>query len=173
MTKIIFGPTLVGKTTLYNLIAKLNKFRVFDLDLEIEKQVKTSCHDFILTNGEANFRALELKVLSDLVAQSPDYIFLGGGFISNKVNRDFLLKLPVSDFLFVYLKLSYREFLIRQNKKTSRNTRPLLNSSKSFFLKRTLVGKKIKCKIIDTNNLVPKEILEKILNSEHTVIKGV
>ncbi len=170
MTKIIFGPTLVGKTTLYTLISDLNKFRVFDLDLEIEKQVKMSCRDFILTNGVTSFRTLELKVLKDLMAQNPDYIFLGGGFISNKTNRKFLLKLPVCDFSLIYLKLSYREFLIRQNKKENQDTRPLLNSSKSFFLKRTLVGKKIKCRVIDTKNLAPKEILKKIINSRPTVI---
>ncbi len=170
MTKIIFGPTLVGKTTLYTLISDLNKFRVFDLDLEIEKQVKMSCRNFILTNGETSFRTLELKVLKELVAQKPDYIFLGGGFISNKANREFLLKLPINDFLLFYLKLSYREFLIRQNKKINQNTRPLLNSSKPFFLKRTLVGKKIKCKVIDTKNLAPKKILKKIINIKPTVI---
>ena len=170
MTKIIFGPTLVGKTTLCTLISDLNKFKVFDLDLEIEKQVKMSCRDFILTNGETSFRTLELKVLKDLVAQKPDYIFLGGGFISNKANREFLLKLPVIDFQLIYLKLSYREFLIRQNKKINQNTRPLLNSSKSFFLKRTLVGKKIKCEVIDTKNLAPKEIFKRIINSRPTVI---
>ncbi len=172
MTKIIFGPTLVGKTTLYNLLTNLNQFKVFDLDLEIEKQVKKTCRDFILSEGEARFRALELKVLSDLVTQKPNFIFLGGGFISNKVNRDFISKLLASDFLLVYLKLSYHEFLVRQNKNTNQSTRPLLNSSKSFFLKRTLVGKKIKCTTVDTKNLSPKEVLTKILNIKR-IFKGV
>lgn len=166
MTKIIFGPTLVGKTTLYNLLTNLNQFKVFDLDLEIEKQIETSCRDFILSEGEVSFRALELKVLSELLTQKPDFIFLGGGFISNKVNRSFLSKLPTCDFLLVYLKLSYREFLVRQNKETNQSIRPLLNSNKSFYLKRTLAGKKIKCKTIGTKNLTPEELLTKILKSK-------
>lgn len=164
MTKIIFGPTLVGKTTLYNLLTNLKQFKVFDLDSEIEKQVNLSCRDFILSEGETNFRVLELKVLSNLLAKKPGFIFLGGGFISNKTNRNFLLNLPDTDFLLVYLKLSYREFLVRQNKETNQSMRPLLNSNKSFYLKRTLAGKKIKCKTIDTKNLSPEEVLTKILN---------
>ena len=164
MTKIIFGPTLAGKTTLYNLLTNLNKFKVLDLDLEIEKQVKMTCRDFILSNGEANFRALELKVLRDLLKQEPDFIFLGGGFISNKANRSFILNLPTSDFLLAYLKLNYRDFLFRQSKEINKSVRPLLNSGKSFFLKRTLVGKKIKCVTIDTKNQTPEEVLTKILN---------
>lgn len=164
MTKIIFGPTLAGKTTLYNLLTNLNKFKVFDLDLEIEKQVKMTCRDFILSEGEASFRALELKVLSNLLLQKPDFVFLGGGFISNKANRNFILNLPNSDFLLVYLKLSYRDFLVRQSKVTNQSVRPLLNSGKTFFLKRTLVGKKIKCVTIDTKNQTPEEIFTKILN---------
>ncbi len=164
MTKIIFGPTLVGKTTLYNLITNLNQFKVFDLDLEIEKQLKMTCRKYILSKGEVNFRALELKVLCELLKQKPDFIFLGGGFISNKVNRSFLLKLADSDLLLIYLKLSYSEFLARQNIKANQSIRPLLDSDKLFFLKRTLVGKKIKCKTIDTKNLSPEEVLTKILS---------
>lgn len=164
MTKIIFGPTLVGKTTLYNLLTNLNQFKVFDLDLEIEKHVNMSCRDFILSEGETNFRTLELKVLSNLLTKKPDFIFLGGGFISNKINRDFISKLPTSDFLLIYLKLSYLEFLVRQNKDTNQSIRPLLNSCKSFFVKRTMVGKKIKCTPVDTKNLTPEEVLKKILN---------
>ena len=164
MTKIIFGPTLVGKTTLYNLFNNLNKFKVFDLDLEIEKQIKMTCRKYILGKGEVNFRALELKVLSELLEQKPDFIFLGGGFISNKTNRNFLLKLTVGNFLLIYLKISYSDFLARQSIIENQTTRPLLNSDKSFFLKRTLVGKKIKCETIDTKNLVPAEVLKKILN---------
>ncbi len=164
MTKIIFGPTLVGKTTLYNLLTNLNQFKVFDLDLEIEKQLNMTCRKYILDKGEVNFRALELKVLSELLKRKPDFIFLGGGFISNKVNRNFLLKLTDGDFLLFYLKLSYSEFLARQKIKANQSTRPLLDSDKSFFLKRTLVGKKIKCKTIDTKNLSHEEVLTKILN---------
>ncbi len=164
MTKIIFGPTLVGKTTLYNLLTNLNQFKVFDLDLEIEKQFKMTCRKYILVKGEVNFRALELKVLCVLLKQKPDFIFLGGGFISNKVNRNFLLKLADGDFLLIYLKISYSEFLARQKIKVNQTTRPLLTSDKSFFLKRTLVGKKIKCKTIDTKNLASAEVLKIILN---------
>lgn len=164
MTKIIFGPTLVGKTTLYNLLTNLNQFKVFDLDLEIEKQLKMTCRKYILDKGEVNFRALELKVLCELLKQKPNFIFLGGGFISNKANRNYLLKLADGDFLLIYLKISYSEFLARQNIKVNQTTRPLLTSDKSFFLKRTPVGKKIKCKTIDTKNLSPEEVLTKILN---------
>lgn len=162
MTKIIFGPTLAGKTTLHQLFLKKTTFTSFDLDEEIEKTVSMSCRLFILKFGEEKFRALEQKVLNTLISKKPDFIFLGGGFISNYSNRVYLKTLPKNDYTLIYLKLTYREFIKRQKNILNQSTRPLLNKDKTFYLKRTLVGKKLKCRTVDVFNQHPETILNKI-----------
>ncbi len=163
MTKIIFGPTLAGKTMLHQLVLKKTKFTSFDLDKEIEKTVSMSCGLFILKYGVEKFRALEQKVLSDLILKKPDFIFLGGGFISDHSNRVYLKTLSKNDYTLVYLKLTYKEFIKRQNDISNQDTRPLLNKDKTFYLKRTLVGKKLKCTTVDVFNQSPETILTKII----------
>ena len=122
-----------------------------------------SCRLFILKFGEEKFRAIEQKVLSSLISKKPDFIFLGGGFISDHSNRVYLKTLPKNDYTLIYLKLTYKEFIKRQKDISNQSTRPLLNKDKTFYLKRTLVGKKLKYMTVDVFNQSPETILAKII----------
>ncbi len=76
---ILLGFRGAGKSTVASLLAATTKVPVVDLDALLEQQTEMALPDFIFTQGEAKFRALEAAALQRALQASPPYILVPGG----------------------------------------------------------------------------------------------
>ena len=114
----------VGKSTLGKIVAKAQKLKFIDIDLNIEKKLSMSISDIFKTKGEDFFRAQEEKETLEVLKKKNCVIALGGGAFINKTVREKILKYGISIWLDANLEtLSKRT---KWNKK-----RPLLNNVNS------------------------------------------
>ena len=83
---VLIGMPGSGKSTVSALLAKeLDRVSV-DADQKIEEMAGKSIPEIFAEDGEASFRALETKVLSDLGKQSQLIIATGGGCVTQSSN---------------------------------------------------------------------------------------
>jgi shikimate kinase len=79
-----------GKTTVAQILAPQLEYRYFDTDRLIEQVAGQSIPDIFAESGEAAFRELETKVLSELCAYTRLVVATGGGIILNRQNWSYL-----------------------------------------------------------------------------------
>ena len=84
--RILIGMPGSGKSTVGKELAELLDRPFVDCDVEIEKALGMSCADFILSSGEAAFRAKESEVLAQLGKMSGLVISTGGGAVTRWEN---------------------------------------------------------------------------------------
>jgi shikimate kinase/3-dehydroquinate synthase len=83
-----------GKSTVAPLVADRLGWRSIDLDLEVEKRSGRTPAAIIATDGEAQFRDLELTALEDVLrTPGPLVIACGGGLITQPAARRLLMEL--------------------------------------------------------------------------------
>ncbi len=111
----IIGMPLSGKSTLHS--------DGIDLDLEIEKVIGMSIHDYINYMGEEEFRKIETTILNDLLQKEPDKIVLGGGAV-----LDFYNRLLLKDYQILYLNTDINTIKDRYKD----GIRPLLKSKEDI-----------------------------------------
>lgn len=90
MINVIIGHRGVGKTSFLERIKfyyqeRMQNCHIFDLDREIEKQTEQSISEIFASQGENEFRKLEIHIFNQLLSQitllsGPVYIALGAGF---------------------------------------------------------------------------------------------
>ena len=114
---ILIGPMGAGKTTIGRRLAKVLRVPFIDIDHEIERRAGRSVPAIFAADGEPAFRALEEKVIADVVAQEHGVISLGGGAVLSPQTRELLRHHQV-----VYLELTEEEGIRR----TAGTARPLL-----------------------------------------------
>ena len=88
--RILIGMPGCGKTTVGRALAELLGRPFVDADLELEKELETSCGDFISRKGEEVFRERETAVLERLGKQSGMVIATGGGCVTRPGNYPLL-----------------------------------------------------------------------------------
>ncbi|MBN8546700.1 MAG: shikimate kinase [Ignavibacteria bacterium] len=110
-----------GKTTLGKVIANCLGWDFYDIDREIEKDIKKSVAKIVLEEGETRFRQLEKEKLASLTLVSGAVISLGGGTLIDKEN----IEICKTSGLLVYLKADLSVIYQRIRKKTNR---PLFRS---------------------------------------------
>ncbi|MCT7954254.1 shikimate kinase [Laspinema palackyanum] len=79
-----------GKTTIAQILAPQLEYRYFDTDRLIEQVAGQSIPEIFAESGEAAFRELETKVLSELCAYTRLVVATGGGIILNRQNWSYL-----------------------------------------------------------------------------------
>ncbi|MBR5534962.1 MAG: shikimate kinase [Ruminiclostridium sp.] len=84
--RILIGMPGCGKSTVGKELADLLGRPFVDCDEEIEKAMGMTCADFILSAGEAAFRAKETEVLAQLGKMSGLVISTGGGAVTRWEN---------------------------------------------------------------------------------------
>ena len=107
-----------GKSTIAPILANVLGFNFFDLDLEIEREEKSTVVEIFEQKGEKYFRELEAFVLKNLSTKGNVVVALGGGTIINEDNFYFLK----NSGKIIYLKIS-PEILYRRLK--NKINRPL------------------------------------------------
>lgn len=83
-----------GKTTVGRLLARELDRPFYDLDHEIEQRSGLTVPAIFAQHGEPHFRALELEVLTLLLAEQNSVIALGGGAIETPAIREQLASTP-------------------------------------------------------------------------------
>lgn len=114
---ILIGPPGVGKTTIGRRLAKAMQVAFVDTDIEIEERYGRQVGQIFAEDGEPAFRALEERVIEDVVGTHSGVIALGGGSIMSARTRELLRNHQV-----VYLELTEEEGIRR----TASSGRPLL-----------------------------------------------
>ena len=105
---VIVGFMGAGKSTIGPLLAKELGLPFVDADLAIEQRAGRSIGEIFASHGERAFRALEHRVIADLL-DGPDVVLaLGGGAPEHAGTRRKLVQSSV-----VYLQVGYRAALRR------------------------------------------------------------
>jgi shikimate kinase len=91
-----------GKSTIAPILANVLGFNFFDLDLEIEREEKSTVVEIFEQKGEKYFRELEAVVLKNISTKGDVVVALGGGTIINEDNFYFLK----NSGKIIYLKIS-------------------------------------------------------------------
>lgn len=125
MSKIILlGYMGVGKSTLGELLSKINQHHFFDLDAQIEESFGLSVQEIFKSKGELAFRKEEKRQLHQIMNMGADIVLsLGGGTPLYYDNADFIFK--TDSFKTVYLTSSLKHLVQRLFKE--KQQRPLIS----------------------------------------------
>ena len=127
----LLGMMGAGKSSIGKIIAKnLNK-KFFDLDKEIEKNLKLTVKEIFNNFGEEYFRKKEYENLKVLIDKKNTVIALGGGTFCQKRSSDLVKTFAIS----IWIDTNINEIYERLN---GRNNRPLLSGLKNYSLKEKL-----------------------------------
>ena len=87
----LIGLPGVGKTSIAQVVSSALEIKHFDIDLEIEKDLKMSISELINKEGEAFFRALEKKTLKAFLEMDEmSIIYAGSGAVLDSDNRNII-----------------------------------------------------------------------------------
>lgn len=158
---ILVGFMGAGKTTVGQELADRIKTVQYDLDQLIEQQLGESIGTYFERNGEASFRSFETQVLQDYLA-TPGILSTGGGIVMQAVNRS-MLGDPKA--IVIYLRTQPQQLLRRL---ANDMQRPLLKQlTRESFVDlwnyREPLYQEVANIIIDTDNLTPSQIADKIV----------
>ncbi|MBY6687060.1 shikimate kinase [Rhodococcus sp. BP-149] len=121
---VLIGPPGAGKSTIGRRLAQALGTQVYDTDVAIEKDTGRTIPQIFAESGEAEFRAIEERIVLDALRTYPGIVSLGGGAILSSRTRAALRGHTV-----VYLEISVGEGLRRTGATTANASRPLLAGS--------------------------------------------
>ena len=151
-----------GKSSLSLELDTINSRKIISTDELIENRIGMSISDIFDRHGEAFFRKQEHMLLYDISKNYGQIIDCGGGLPLNPLNRE-LIK---ASGRCIYLKVSPETVILRLEKDESR---PLLRNKKSIKEISLMLNERVKIYesiadiSIDSNQLSPKEIAEKLI----------
>jgi shikimate kinase len=105
---VLVGFMGAGKTTVGALLAARLGLPFADSDQVIEDRAGRPIPQIFADDGEPAFRALEHRVIADLLNGPGMVLALGGGAVGHALTRKLLAEAPVA-----YLRVSYAEALTR------------------------------------------------------------
>ena len=118
---VLIGLMGAGKSAIGRMTAQTLGIPFVDSDHEIERVSRMSITDLFAAYGEAEFRALETRVIKRLLRSGPRVVSTGGGAYINENTRKHIRR----GGLTVWLKADLDVLWERVNK---RDTRPLLKT---------------------------------------------
>lgn len=118
---VLVGPPGAGKSTIGRKLARELGVDLYDTDTGIEEETGRTIPDIFATDGEAEFRRIEERVVRRAILTRRGVVSLGGGAVLSANTRALL-----RDRTVVYLEISVAEGLRRTG---ASNTRPLLNGT--------------------------------------------
>lgn len=152
-----------GKTTIGQLLGKHLNVPVIDTDQEIVRLSGQSIPTIFQKHGEAYFRELETDCLQKLPTENM-IVTTGGGIVMKEENRNWMKDHGI--FIYLYCDLSILFSRIGQdenrplaNQKTKQELEELFERRKSLYEEAHVH--------IDTTNLTPMEVVEKIKQCIH------
>ena len=165
--KILIGYMGVGKSYICKKIATISGINCIDLDEQIEKETNMPINDIFKLKGEDYFRALENKILSDIISNKKNYIIsCGGGTPCFKDNIELMNKAAITIYLRDSTNNIYKRLLEEKSK------RPLIKDLKKKELFE-FIDKNIKARekfyqkakvIINLDKLKADEVINYIIS---------
>lgn len=119
---VFVGLMGAGKTAIGRKVATMLGLRFADSDHEIESVSRMTIPELFEAYGEAEFRALEQRVILRLLENGPQVLSTGGGAFMNEQTRQAISEMGVS----VWLKADLDTLFGRVSKKQNR---PLLKTA--------------------------------------------
>ena len=152
------------KSTVGRNLASSMDMEFIDTDDAIEEVTKMKISDIFREFGEDRFREMEAAYFKEIAKQTEKVFSTGGGIVLDLENREILKKNGTTFFLNASIKtLADR---IHNTKK-----RPLLQGSENYKSRLEQIWEERKSfyrdpahHTIDTDNINPAQVLEKILN---------
>lgn len=118
---VLVGLMGAGKTTIGKRLAMILQLPFYDADHEIEKAAQMTISELFQTYGEAEFRALERRVITRLLTEGPMVLATGGGAFMNEEIRAAIAEHGISIWL-------NAEIDVLMERVSRRQTRPLLKN---------------------------------------------
>ncbi|OCW58255.1 shikimate kinase [Hoeflea olei] len=119
---VFVGLMGAGKSAIGRIVAQMLDIPFVDSDHEIERVSRMSIPELFEAYGEAEFRALEARVIKRLLRTGPRVLSTGGGAFMNDATRATVLASGLS----VWLKADLEVLWTRVSK---RDSRPLLKTA--------------------------------------------
>ena len=119
---VFVGLMGAGKSAIGRLVAQMLDIPFVDSDNEIERVSRMTIPELFEAYGEAEFRALEARVIKRLLKTGPRVLSTGGGAFMNEATRAIVLGHGLS----VWLRADLEVLWTRVSK---RDTRPLLKTA--------------------------------------------
>ncbi|WP_235919413.1 shikimate kinase [Aureimonas psammosilenae] len=132
---VLVGLMGAGKSTVGRRLAQRLSLPFFDSDNEIEAASRMTVAELFAAYGEAEFRALEARVVTRLAAEGPQIVATGGGAFMAEATRAALLGSAVT----VWLKADLDTLMERVMR---RGNRPLLKTADPRATMRDLMEKR-------------------------------
>lgn len=165
----LIGMMGAGKTTVGQVLAQQLGYQFFDTDTVIEQLAGQPITNLFADLGEAGFRELETRVLSELSAYTRLAIATGGGIVTQQMNWSYLrngliiwLDVPLAQ-LQERLQADTTRPLLQQGELTER-LQTLLEQRRSLYAQADL---RLESGATDT----PEQIASRILALIPTVLK--
>ena len=153
-----------GKTTVGKHLAKDLNYRFIDTDRTIETIAKSSIASIFEHSGEAYFRELETKVLSELSVYTRSVISTGGGIIGQQINWSYLRQ-----GLVVWLDVDLK---ILKKRVAQDRTRPLADRLETLLTNRRPLYGQADLQIAIESEQTPQEVSARIIAAIPTVLKS-
>lgn len=116
---VLLGMMGVGKSSVGHMLASRLDRKFLDMDTFIEHKEGRPIQEVFDAEGEAHFRAIESKLLKDVLRECNSLISTGGGIILNDENRELIKSHAVSVWIKADVDVLY-------NRLKDDDTRPLL-----------------------------------------------
>ncbi len=165
----LVGMMGVGKTTIGRELATMLGYSFVDTDAVVSQVTGKSINQLFTDVGEAEFRLLESKVLSEVCAYTNLAIATGGGIVVRRENWSYL-----HHGLVVWLDVPVEILYARLAKDT---TRPLLQDAdpleklRSLLEQRQPLYKQADLRISVTKQDTPQQVALRVLDAIPSVLK--
>lgn len=159
---VLVGPMGAGKSTVARSLGEAWGVPVRDTDDDVVAAEGRSVQDIFVDDGEAHFRELEVAAVARALAEHEGVLALGGGAVLDERSRARLEGHPV-----VFLKVGLAEAVKRVGLGVGR---PLLLGNvrarvKALLDERTPVYESVATLVVETDELTPHEVAQKIMEA--------
>ena len=163
--KNIFLIGMMGswKSTVGRKLAEALNMEFIDTDDAIEEMTKMKVKDIFREFGENRFREMETAFFIEKAKQSGQIFSTGGGIVLEKDNRNILQNNGVCFFLDASPQILAQRIHNTDKRPLLADSENLENSLKTIWQERSDLYQNCAHHVINTNELNPPQVLDKIL----------
>ena len=165
----LIGMMGAGKTTVGKLLAERLNYRFVDTDSLIEQVAGQSVSTIFAEQGEANFREIESRVLSELSAYTRLAIATGGGIVLKHMNWSYL-----RDGAVVWLDVPLEQLQERLQTDTQRpllQTDDLADRLQTLMQQREALYQQADVRVCFQTGETPEQVADRVIEQLQQIVK--